>query len=237
MAARDDQPMTLIEISAEVERLHFHSLSAYQEATLATIAHAYGTEVSSACVSCGGAGSVGVKYDGVEWESPCPTCTDYTMNRPVEAREDSSGTPKMNRDAQAILMVIIRNALTEARAFGADPLVIDRIDLALGALDVLKSGAPATNVDETDPTAPVGVASAKAVASGTVKYLGRDSCEMVRVIRGPHELPPCGKPRRRKICCDDCFEDLITSGGFTREEADLEYPLLSQAALGTHPSG
>ena len=62
--------------------------------------------------------------------------------------------------------------------------------------------------------------------------LGREvTCEMVRVVSDEEgmgsELPPCGKPRRRAVVCDACFERLITSGEFTREEADRDYPLLS----------
>jgi hypothetical protein len=56
------------------------------------------------------------------------------------------------------------------------------------------------------------------------------TCKMVRVTPGldgcGHEEPPCGKPRRRRTCCDDCFEVLVASGEFTRAEAERDYPLV-----------
>ncbi len=55
------------------------------------------------------------------------------------------------------------------------------------------------------------------------------TCEMIRIIsEDGHESPPCGKPRRRDTCCDDCYEAFITREEFTRAEMEREYPLLDQ---------
>ena len=58
------------------------------------------------------------------------------------------------------------------------------------------------------------------------------TCEMIRVVPDEdgmgREMPPCGKPRQRRTCCDECFEKFISSGEFTREEAERYYPLVGE---------
>ncbi len=55
-------------------------------------------------------------------------------------------------------------------------------------------------------------------------------CQMVSVSPDENgmgqESPPCGKPRRRETCCDECFEGMIVDGEFTRGEAEREYPIV-----------